>query len=238
MNSTTAGDTLKSASDVLQQTMTTLANLVEQSTNLSFDLLNSFTRNLPNFDFSSVKMPAMPNLDFSSVKMPAMPNLDFSSMKMPGMPSCGCKIPPPCWMPQNAGCVVSHVCPGSPAVLCIRITNCGPTDRTIHLDDAGKNAVKFEPGALALGPMETGVVTATLTATPASSSGACEEGEQAALVWIRGCKDHYVRWTVKTVKRGAACCHEISVEDCPDFIHHWYDHFYCARPCTSQKRNG
>jgi hypothetical protein len=221
MISTTAADTLKNAGNLFQQTMTTFANLVEQSTILSVDLLNSLTRN-------------MPNLDFSSVKMPTIPNLDLSSMKMPTVPSCACKIPPPCWMPQNAGCVVSHVCPGSPAVLCIRITNCGSTDRTINFDDAAKNAVTFQPSVLTLGPMETGVVTATL----ASSSGACEEGEQTALVWIRGCKDHYVRWTVKTVKRGAACCHEIAVEDCPDFTHHWYDHFYCARPCTSQKRSG
>jgi hypothetical protein len=237
MNSTTAGDTLQSASDLLQQTMTTYANLVEQSASLGLDLLNSFARNLPNLDFSSMKVPSMPSLDFSSMKMPTVANLDFSSMKMPGMPSCGCKIPPPCWMPQSAGCVVSHVCPGSPAVLCIRITNCGPGERTINVDDAGKNVVTFKPNVLTLGPMETGVVTVTL----ASSAGSCEDGdrEQNALVWVRGCKDHYVRWKVKTVKRGAtSCCHEICVEDCPDFIHHWYDHFYCARPCTSQKRNG
>lgn len=223
MTSTAAGDTLKNARDLLQQTINAYANLVEQSTSLSLDLLNSFTRN-------------MPNLDFSSMKMPTMPNLDFSSMKMPGVPRCGCKIPPPCWMPQSAGCVVSHACPGSSAVLCIRITNCGPTDRTINFDDAGKNAATFKPSVLTLGPMETGVVTATL----ASSSVACEDGdgEQTVLVWIRGCKDHYVRWTVKTVKRGAECCHEICVEDCPEFVHHWYDHFYCARPCTSQRRNG
>jgi hypothetical protein len=25
------------------------------------------------------------------------------------------------------------------------------------------------------------------------------------------------------------------VEDCPDLLHHWYDHFYCNRPCTHGK---
>lgn len=221
MTNSTAADNLENASDLLQQTMTTFANLVEQSASLSVDLLNTLSSN-------------MSNLDFSSMKMPAIPNLDLSSMRMPTVPSCSCKIPPPCWMPQSAGCVVSHVCPGSPATLCIRITNCGPVNRTIDFDDAGKNAVTFQPNVLTLGPMETGLVTATL----ASSSSGCEGGEQTALVWIRGCKDHYVRWTVKTVKRGAACCHEITVEDCPDYVHHWYDHFYCPRPCTSQKRSG
>jgi hypothetical protein len=215
MISTNADDTVRNASNLFQQTMTTFADLVEQTTNLGFDFLNSFTRN-------------MSNLGIPAMKMPSMPSLDFSTMKMPMVPSCSCKIPPPCWMPHSAGCVVSHVCAGSPAVLCLRVTNCGNTDRTISFDDAGKNVVTFQPSTITLGPMETGVVSATLT----SSSSACEDGEQTILVWIHGCKDHYVRWTVKTTKRGAACCHEVCVEDCPDFIHHWYDHFYCARPCT------
>jgi hypothetical protein len=209
MTSTTTSDTIKNAGNLLQQTITTWTNLLEQSASLSVELLNSITSNTKGFDFSSMKMP-----------MPA---------------SCGCKIPPPCWMPQSAGCVVSRVCSGTPAVLCIRVTNCGSTERTISFDDAGKHLVTFQPSALTLGPMETGTVSATL----ASSSSPCESGEQTALVWIRGCKEHYVRWTVQTVKRaGAGCCHEICVEDCLDFIHHWYDHFYCARPCPSQKRAG
>jgi hypothetical protein len=29
----------------------------------------------------------------------------------------------------------------------------------------------------------------------------------------------------------------VEVEDCPDLIHHWYDHFYCDRPCTDRKPN-
>ncbi len=212
MTSTNASDTLRNASNLLQQTVSTFANLIEQSANLSFDLLNSFTSTTPTLDLSGMKLPAL-----------LTPS------------SCGCKIPPPCWMPRSAGCVVSHVCPGSPATLRIRVTNCGPMARTISFDDAGKSQVTFQPGKLTLGPMETGAVTATL----AVSSSQDEGGEQSALVWIRGCVEHYIRWTVKTVKRGAvACCHEISVEDCPDFIHHWYDHFYCARPCPSPKRNG
>jgi hypothetical protein len=27
---------------------------------------------------------------------------------------------------------------------------------------------------------------------------------------------------------------EVEIEDCPDLIHHWYDHFYCERPCPSR----
>ncbi|HZS54995.1 MAG TPA: hypothetical protein VFA65_11370 [Bryobacteraceae bacterium] len=103
--------------------------------------------------------------------------------------------------------------------------------RTIAFDDGGKKSVTFQPSTLTLGPLESGCITATLTA-----AGECD-GEQSAIVWVRGCKEHYIRWTVKTLKRGANCaCHEISIDDCPDYIHHWYDHFYCPRPCTSQRR--
>ena len=27
---------------------------------------------------------------------------------------------------------------------------------------------------------------------------------------------------------------ELTVEDCPDLVHHWYDHFYCPRPCPNR----
>jgi len=210
----TASDTIKNAGNLLHQTITTWTNLVEQSASLSVQLLNSIASQTQGFDFSGMKMP----------------------IPMQMAPSCGCKIPPPCWMPQSAGRVVSHVCPGTPAVLCIRVTNCGPTERTITFDDAGKKLVTFQPATLTLGPMETGMVSATLAG---SSATPCEGEEQTALVWIRGCKEHYIRWTVQGVKRAAAeCSHEICVEDCPDFIHHWYDHFYCARPCQAPKRAG
>jgi hypothetical protein len=56
--------------------------------------------------------------------------------------------------------------------------------------------------------------------------------EYEVLLWVRGCQNHYLRWTLKVANRGASCCHEVEVEDCPDLIHHWYDHFYCERPCT------
>lgn len=216
MSSANATDALQSAGDLLQQTVTGFARLIEQSTQLGVDLLNSFSSAASSSGLSS----ALPPLDLSSIKI-----------QMPSMQSCGCKIPPPCWIPRQAGRVVSHVCPGSTATLRICVTNCGTVQRTITFDDGGKKTITLQPAALTLGPLETGCITATLTA-----SGECE-GEQSAIVWIRGCKEQYIRWTVKAVKRGANCaCHEISVDDCPDYIHHWYDHFYCTRPCTSHRR--
>lgn len=218
MSNVSATGALQSAGDLLQQTITSFASLIEQSTQLGVDLLNSFSTAASSSGLSS----ALPSLNLSSMKM-----------QMPSLQGCGCHIPPPCWMPRSAGRVVSHVCPGSSASLRICVTNCGAVQRTITFDDGGKNTITFQPASLTLGPLDTGCVTATL-----SGSGECDS-EQPAIVWIRGCNEHYIRWTVKTVKRGATCaCHELSIEDCPDYIHHWYDHFYCPRPCTSQRRQG
>lgn len=211
MTNTNPSETLKNTNEFLQQTIGGFADLLEQSAQLSLDLLGAFAGGVSSLGGGS--------------------SIDLSSMKMPSLQSCGCKIPPPCWMPRSAGCVVSHVSPGSSATLRICVTNCGNTQRTISFDDAGKNIVTFNPTSLTLGPMEIGEVTATL----AAQSGECEN---SALIWIRGCKEYYVRWTAKTVKRGASCsCHEISIDDCPDYIHHWYDHFYCPRPCAPQRQH-
>jgi hypothetical protein len=141
-----------------------------------------------------------------------------------GSGSCGCDIPPPCWYPKAAGEVTSHVCAGGTATLRIRITNCGPTARTIQVE--GEKDMKVDPSALQLGPMARGVVTVSTTVTDSDEH----------LIWVRGCHDHFIRWTVETSKRGADACHELDVDDCPDYLHHWYDHFYCAHPCRGGQR--
>jgi hypothetical protein len=145
-----------------------------------------------------------------------------------GRTTACCEIPPPCWLPKDLGEVRSHVCPGGSATLRIRVTNCGVDARGVDLTAEPKAAgVKIAPAKLALGRMERGVAVATLAVAAEAKPG--EEHE--ALVWVQGCHDHFVRWTVSVASRGADSCHEIDVEDCPDLVHHWYDHFYCQRPC-------
>jgi len=143
--------------------------------------------------------------------------------------SCDCRIPPPCWIPRALGDVVSHVCPGGTATIRIQVTNCTLASRDIKLEPAAKpgKQIKVEPPSLSLGPMERGFFVASMSV--AADAGFGQEDE--VLLWIRGCLDHYLRWTVRVAKRGADCCHEVAVDDCPDFVHHWYDHFYCQRPC-------
>lgn len=154
---------------------------------------------------------------------------------MPRMPmaadGCGCDIPPPCWMPRELGEVRSRVCAGGTVTLRVRVTNCDASPRKIAFEAQPASAgVTIDPPALALDPLERRVVVASL-AIPATA-GIGEERE--ALVWVRGCRDHVVRWTVRVASRAGDCCHEIDVEDCPDLVHHWYDHFYCDRPCTGR----
>jgi hypothetical protein len=147
---------------------------------------------------------------------------------MPAMQSCGCDIPPPCWMPRELGRVVSHGCPGAKASVRLLITNggLGPRKMTVDATGAGSGQVSVDPPSLSLGTFETGSVTASVTIP--------EEGASATdvLLWVHGCRDHVLRWRVEVSDDGCSCLHEVDVEDAPDLIHHWYDHFYCARPCN------
>jgi hypothetical protein len=140
---------------------------------------------------------------------------------------CGCDIPPPCWAPQPMGDVESAVCPGATATVRIHVTNCGATTRTMTIQAVG-TGVTLTPASLPLGPMERGQVVASVTLPANADLGSTRE----VLVWVRGCHDHYLRWTIYASQRAECGCDEVHVSDCPDYVHHWYDHFYCARPCV------
>jgi hypothetical protein len=147
---------------------------------------------------------------------------------------CGCGIPPPCWAPQPAGSVTSEVCAGGKDTVRVRVTNCGMTPRTITVTSSGDDAeVGIDNGMLTLGSLETAVATASVDIPASVGPGA----ERNIILWIRGCQEHYVRWTAKVSSKSGACCAEVDVEDCPDLVHHWYDHFYCDRPCPEEHFN-
>jgi hypothetical protein len=150
----------------------------------------------------------------------------LGSVSLPSRTGCGCEIPPPCWVPQPLGDRTTEACAGSKAVLRLHITNCGFKGRTIQVAATNK-AVKVAPASLALGPLEDGVVVLSLDVP----EGATQGQTQKTLVFVRGCKDHYLRWTVEVAGPSASCSTDLELEDCPDLVHHWYDHFYCQRPC-------
>jgi hypothetical protein len=138
---------------------------------------------------------------------------------------CGCEIPPPCWMPQPLGDVLSKTCAGSKAVIRLHVVNCGIQARKITAEPTNK-AVSVAPASLTLGPLEEGEIVLSWEVPAAATKGQT----QKSLVRIHGCKEWYFRWTVE-VADGECAAVDIDIEDCPDLIHHWYDHFYCPRPC-------
>jgi len=151
----------------------------------------------------------------------------IKSLPLPKMESC-CKIPPPCWMPKQLGGVSSHVCPGGTATLRVRITNCGLG--TLSITAEADQGATVSPESIQLAPMQRGYLTLSFALPSSTTDGQTTE----ISVWIRGCKTYYVRWTVTSTNRGCSCCHEIDIEDCPDLVHHWYDHFYYVRGCQNQ----
>ena len=209
-------NTTTTTSQLLSDTTAAFGDLIKQGTKLGLDLLLS----LGGSSASAIDQMMSPSMMGS-----LMPNM--KAMMAP-VTDGSCKIPPPCWMPQSIGEVACHVCPGGTATVRLRISNCGATRRDIAIEAAGKaTGVTITPAKLSLGPMEREFVTASVAVPAEAATGQ----EFEVLLWVRGCRDHYLRWTVKVATRGASCCHEVEVEDCPDPIHHWYDHFYCARPC-------
>jgi hypothetical protein len=150
--------------------------------------------------------------------------------------SC-CDIPPACWLPRPLGEIRSFVCAGGKASVRIRVTNCQP--QASHVEAAFAEAAtannvnpgKVVPEAATVGPMERKSFTASYDVPTDASKGQ----EIETLLWVRGCNAYYLRWVVEVMENASECCHEIKVDDCPDYVHHWYDHFYCDRPCIQSK---
>jgi len=144
-----------------------------------------------------------------------------------------CDIPPACWLPRSLGEITSFVCAGGTASLRIRVTNCQP--RSSHIEVAfaeSGSQVSVVPPAATLGPMERKSFNASYSAPADAAKGHRIE----TLLWVRGCNAHYVRWTVEIRDNASSsCCHEVAVDDCADYVHHWYDHFYCNRPCSQPR---
>lgn len=142
--------------------------------------------------------------------------------------TCSCEIPPPCWMPRELSETTSCVCCGGTAVVRFRITNrsAEPTEVTVDAIGDDSAAVQIAPTRLELAPFQRGIVTASL---PLPAEGG--RGDRELLLRVHGCLEHVMRWTVREGRWRCDSCHEVDVDDAPDYIHHWYDHFYCARPC-------
>jgi|HubBroStandDraft_5_1064220.scaffolds.fasta_scaffold92194_2 hypothetical protein len=153
-------------------------------------------------------------------------------------PSGCCDIPAPCWMPKPLGQVVSLAAEcGGTATLCFHVKNCGLMAQPITVQTrtadpshqiAGATFV-VTPPALTLGPLEENDIKVTL-----KIPDGVKDGQADVNVFVQGCQTHYLRWTVKVGSILKSSTHEVSVCDCPDLVHHWYDHFYCGGRCQHQ----
>lgn len=142
--------------------------------------------------------------------------------------SC-CEIPPACWLPRNFGTFYSRACPCGTALLRVQVTNCQPTtsDISVQIQNQDELSIKITPQAATLGPMERKWFTVAITIPEDTCKGQLYD----LVVWIKGCNEHYARWEVEVADGASGTCLEAQVDDCPDYEHHWYDHFYCKRPC-------
>jgi hypothetical protein len=143
-----------------------------------------------------------------------------------------CEIPEPCWMPLPLGTVRNRTRLAVDPAIAFRIANEDLRPRKFQAIASGPAAarVDFEPDIVTLGPKEHGVITARFVVPPNATTDATLE----ALVWIRGCRDHYLRWIVTVGSVQGLANPDVEISDGPDYVHHWYDHFYCNRPCLHE----
>lgn len=148
--------------------------------------------------------------------------------------SC-CDIPEACWMPKPLGEVTCRLKPGATGDVRLQVTNGDYSSHQVTAQSAGPNGglVQFTPSQIVLGPKERTTILARFTAPKAP-------GTYEVVLWVTVCSDHYLRWTVEVVDekdcrdKPDCCCFDVTVDDTPDHVVHWYDHFYCPKPCLGR----
>jgi hypothetical protein len=160
-------------------------------------------------------------------------------INLPKGHSC-CDVPPPCWMPLSAGELRCCLRPGDSGTVCLVVTNGDFRAHTYQFAATGQSAaaVSFSTNSVTLGPQECIAVAATFTMPKESRTADCRCIDQEALIWVRGCRNHYLRWTVDESSVAKPCSKEVVVNDEPDYVLHWYDHFYMPRPCFGAAMTG
>ena len=145
--------------------------------------------------------------------------------------SRGCEIPPPCWEPRPAGSCRLSIPPGGAATIRVHVLNCEWSRRVVGMTALGKLAgwMTFQPTTLLLDPHERATFLVTVRVPDKANPGQVLSGP----LIVRGCLDHYARIEVRVAECAAGACCDITIEDCQDHVHHWYDHFYCPRPCRN-----
>jgi hypothetical protein len=144
--------------------------------------------------------------------------------------SACCEIPEPCWMPVSGGEVECSLRPGGQGQVTVTLTNGDHLSRTFAAHALGTNAslVSVSPANVTLPPKGRATITFTFTMP---SGGSSAQAAYDFALWIVGCRSHYVRWEIDACGCEDCCRRHLAIEDRPDYVVHWYDHFYCAKPC-------
>lgn len=138
-----------------------------------------------------------------------------------------CEVPPPCWEPRIAGTCEVRAGPECKGSIYLHVSNCDWAAHTIVVTVTGAIAglVSIVPTTLVVGAQEE--ATVILTFAPPERPAVLLAGA----VFVHGCNEHVVRVKLGLANGSAATRCDVHINDCPDHMHHWYDHFYCPRPC-------
>lgn len=172
----------------------------------------------------------------------------INNMNLPAGSSC-CDIPDPCWMPLDLGQICCQICSGDQGEICFIIGNEDFRAQDYRVFAAGEHAslVTVSQSQFRLGPKERQVVSVKFEMPDREqdtnqSNSCCECNDYEAIIWVTGCRNHFLRWYINHDKKQQKCCHEVYVNDIPDYELHWYDHFHYPRPClgsqTSPEQKG
>lgn len=143
---------------------------------------------------------------------------------------CSCRIPTPCWLPEDLGdCVVTaEACGAAKLRIVIRNTDGKQRQIGVSVVGAGSQFVTVSGAPATVPPFGTAAIDLTVIIPPQTPAGPFVDVK----IWIKGgCREHVLGWRVDVGKCADDSDLEVLVCDGADFIHHWYDHFYCPRRC-------
>jgi hypothetical protein len=151
-------------------------------------------------------------------------------------PRCSCKIPTPCWLPEDLGDLDVATEAGNSAQVIVRVRNTDGQQRSVTAQVTGTGAPHVTPTSASVLVPAYGWGTFTFNATVPAQTPPGTYAEVQII--INGCRRHILNWRVDVVEKcdpDEKPRHEMVVCDGADLIHHWYDHFYCRRQCHDVK---
>jgi hypothetical protein len=146
---------------------------------------------------------------------------------------CSCRIPTPCWLPEDLGdcAVIAEPCGGAKLRIVIRNTDGISRTMSVAVTGTGHQFVTVSGSPATVPAFGTAAFDLSVAIPSQTPAGPYVDVK----IWILGgCREHVLGWRVDVGKCAHGSDHEIIVCDGANFIHHWYDHFYCPRPCHHQ----